>query len=367
MKLSIAKDQLIAGLQAVQNVVGSRTTLPILSNVLLKGEGNHLQFTATDLDVTISCHVDAKVSKEGGTTIPVKRFFSIVRELQAPEIELDTNDKSVSSLKAGASFYKINGIAADEFPPMPEFGESASIVLPQEKFKAMLKKTSIAISMDESRYVLNGVFMSFKSDKLTLVATDGRRLSMTEEELSDGATGEFIVPTKAVSELNRLLQNSGDVKIQFTENQVSFELSGEGQQTILLMSKLVEGNYPNYKQVIPNETKERVTLVREELHQALRRAEVMTNEKSNSVKLTFAKNNLAITANTPDVGEGRESIAINYNGPEISIAFNPGFLMDPLKVLDGDEVYMELNDELSPGLVRVNGPFLYVLMPMRMS
>ncbi|MGB0582024.1 MAG: DNA polymerase III subunit beta [Limisphaerales bacterium] len=367
MKLSIAKDQLIAGLQAVQNVVGSRTTLPILSNVLLKGEGDKLQFTATDLDVTISCHVDAKVGKEGGTTIPVKRFFSIVRELQAPEIELDTNDKSVSSLKAGASFYKINGIAADEFPPMPEFGESASIVLPQEKFKAMLKKTSIAISMDESRYVLNGVFMSFKSDKLTLVATDGRRLSMTEEELSDGATGEFIVPTKAVSELNRLLQNSGDVKIQFTENQVSFELSGEGQQTILLMSKLVEGNYPNYKQVIPNETKERVTLVREELHQALRRAEVMTNDKSNSVKLTFGKNNLAITANTPDVGEGRESIAINYNGPEISIAFNPGFLMDPLKVLEGDEVFMELNDELSPGLVRVNGPFLYVLMPMRMS
>lgn len=367
MKLSIAKDQLIAGLQAVQNVVGSRTTLPILSNVLLKGEGNQLQFTATDLDVTISCRVDAKVGKEGGTTIPVKRFFSIVRELQAPEIELDTNDKSVSSLKAGASFYKINGIAADEFPPMPEFGESASIVLPQEKFKAMLKKTSIAISMDESRYVLNGVFMSFKSDKLTLVATDGRRLAMTEEELSDGATGEFIVPTKAVNELNRLLQNAGEVKIQFTENQVSFELSGEGQQTILLMSKLVEGNYPNYKQVIPNETKERVTLVREELHQALRRAEVMTNEKSNSVKLTFGKNNLAITANTPDVGEGRESIAINYNGPEISIAFNPGFLMDPLKVLEGDEIFMELNDELSPGLVRVNGPFLYVLMPMRMS
>jgi DNA polymerase III subunit beta len=369
MKFSIAKDQLIAGLQAVQNVVGSRTTLPILSNVLLKGEGDQLQFTATDLDVTVSCRVDAKIGKEGGVTIPVKRFFSIVRELQAPEVELDTNDKSVSSLKAGPSFYKINGISADEFPPMPEFGESASITLPQEKFKTMLKKTSIAISMDESRYVLNGVFMSFKSDKLTLVATDGRRLAMSEEELpaDSGAIGDIIVPTKAVSELNRLLQNSGEVEIKFTENQISFELSGEGQQTILLISKLVEGNYPNYKQVIPSETKERVTLVREELHQALRRAEVMTNDKSNSVKLTFGKNNLAITANTPEVGEGRESIAINYNGPEISIAFNPGFLMDPLKVLDQDEVFMELNDELSPGLLRINGPFLYVLMPMRMS
>ncbi|MBL6765494.1 MAG: DNA polymerase III subunit beta [Verrucomicrobiae bacterium] len=369
MKLSIAKDQLIAGLQAVQNVVSSRTTLPVLSNVLLSGEGDRLRFTATDLDVTVSCSVEAKIGKSGGTTIPVKRFFSIVRELQAPEVELDTNEKSVSSLKAGASFYKINGIAADEFPPTPEFKESAAVTLPQEKVKAMLKKTSIAISMDESRYVLNGVYVSFKSDKVTMVATDGRRLAMTEEEL-DGdntATGEIIIPTKAVTELNRLLQNTGNVIIRFTENQISFTLDGEGQHGIVLISKLVEGNYPNYKQVIPNETKERVTLVREELLQALRRAEIMTNDKSNSVKMAFTKNNLAITANTPEVGEGRESIAINYNGPDISIAFNPGYLMDPLKVLESDEIFIELNDELSPGIVRVNGPFLYVLMPMRMS
>ena len=155
--------------------------------------------------------------------------------------------------------------------------------------------------------------------------------------------------------------------IRFTENQISFTLDGEGQHGIVLISKLVEGNYPNYKQVIPNETKERVTLVREELLQALRRAEIMTNDKSNSVKMAFTKNNLAITANTPEVGEGRESIAINYNGPDISIAFNPGYLMDPLKVLESDEIFIELNDELSPGIVRVNGPFLYVLMPMRMS
>ncbi len=369
MKLAIAKDQLIAGLQAVQNVVGTRTTLPILSNVLLKAEGDSLKCTATDLDVTVSCSVAAKVGKDGGTTIPVKRLFSIVRELQAPEIELDTNDKSVSSLKAGASFYKINGISGDEFPPMPEFGEASAVTLPQEKVKAMLKKTSIAISMDESRYVLNGVFMSFKSDKVTMVATDGRRLAMDEQELNGdgGATGDIIVPTKAVTELNRLLQNSGDVEIRFSENQVSFNLRGEDQQEILLISKLVEGNYPNYKQVIPSETKQRVTLVRDELLQALRRAEVMTNDKSNSVKLTFGSNNLAITANTPEVGEGRESIAINYGGDEVSVAFNPGYMMDPLKVLDCEEIYMELNDELSPGLIRGKDHFLYVLMPMRMS
>jgi DNA polymerase III subunit beta len=134
---------------------------------------------------------------------------------------------------------------------------------------------------------------------------------------------------------------------------------------VLLISKLIEGNYPNYRQVIAAETKERISLGREELLQALRRAEFMTSEKSNSVKLTFAKNNLAITANSPEVGEARESLAVNYNGNDLSIAFNPGFLMDPLKALEEDEVFLELTDELSPGLIKINGPFLYVIMPMR--
>jgi DNA polymerase-3 subunit beta len=135
--------------------------------------------------------------------------------------------------------------------------------------------------------------------------------------------------------------------------------------TVLLMSKLIEGNYPNYRQVIPAETKERIPLAREELLQALHRAEFMTSEKSNSVKLTFTKNNLAITANAPEVGEGRESLAVNYQGRDLAIAFNPAFLMDPLRAVDNDEVFMELSDELSPGVIKVNGPFLYVLMPMR--
>ena len=178
---------------------------------------------------------------------------------------------------------------------------------------------------------------------------------------------EFIVPTKAINELNRLLQPKGELEIKFTENQASFRLSGEKAGMVLIITKLVEGNYPNYKQVIPGEASERVTLMREELLQALRRAEIMTSEKSNSVKLSFTKNNLTITANTPEVGEGRESLAINYKGKDMAIAFNPGYLMDPLKALDNDEVFLELTDELSPGVVKINGPFLYVIMPMRMS
>src|SRR5207249_1577886 len=211
--------------------------------------------------------------------------------------------------------------------------------------------------------------MSLRDQKVTMVATDGRRLALVDEEVEVAAEsqGEFIVPTKAINELNRLLQIKGDVEIKFTDNQAAFSLSEQGVSSILVVSKLVEGNYPNYRQVIPAEAKERVTLVREELLHALRRAEIMTSEKSNSVKLSFTKNNLSIMANTPEVGEARESIAINYKGRDMAIAFNPGYLMDPLKALDNDEVFLELSDELSPGVVKINGPFLYVIMPMRMS
>jgi DNA polymerase-3 subunit beta len=366
MKLTIAKEQLISGLQAVQNIVGSRTTLPILSNVLLRADANKLEFTATDLDVSISCAVDATVTKSGATTIPVKRFFGIIRELPSSEIELEISDKNVCSIRAGSSFYKINGLAAEEFP-MPQFKENKRVSLPQEKVKVMLRRTSFAISTDETRYVLNGIFLSLKADKVTMVATDGRRLALAEEELASENVGEFIIPTKAINELNRLLQPTGDVEIKFTDNQVAFNMKDDKGFSVLLISKLVEGNYPNYRQVIPAETKERVPLAREELLQALRRAELMTSDKANSVKLAFTKNNLAITSNSPDVGEGRESLAINYKGKDISIAFNPSYLMDPLKALEGEEVFIELIDELSPGVVKVNGPFLYVLMPMRMS
>src|SRR6201984_1282436 len=162
MNLTIAKEQIINGLQAVQNVVSTRTTLPILSNVLLRAEGEKLEFTATDLDVTICCGVEAKIKKPGASTVPVKRLFGIVRELNNAEIELEVDDKNVCSIRSGPSFYKINGLSADEFPPLPTFKEEKKVVLPQETVRAMLKKTAFAISTDESRYVLNGIYLSLK-------------------------------------------------------------------------------------------------------------------------------------------------------------------------------------------------------------
>src|SRR5436189_1316241 len=369
MNLTISKEQIINGLQAVQNVVSTRTTLPILSNVLMRAEGERLEFTATDLDVTIACSVEAKVKKPCSSTVPVKKLFGIMRELGNSEIDLEVDEKNVCSIHSGASFYKINGLAADEFPPLPKFKEDKKVVLSQETVKGMMKKTSFAISTDESRYVLNGIFISLKDHKMTMVATDGRRLALVDEEVdvSEGSQGEFIVPAKTVNELNRLLQEKGEVEIRYTENQASFTLKDEKGSPILIVSKLIEGNYPNYRQVIPSETKERIGLVREEFLHALRRAEIMTSEKSNSVKLSFGKNKLEITANSPEVGEAKESLAINYKGIDMAIAFNPKYLIDPLNALSNDEIFIELIDELSPGVFKINGPFLYVVMPMRLS
>jgi len=369
MNLTIAKEQITNGLQTVQNVVSTRTTLPILSNVKLEAENDFLKLTATDLDVTIVCSVEAKVKTPGASTVPVKRLFSIVRELSNAELELEVDDKNNCTIRSGPSFYRINGLSADEFPPPQTFKDDRKVVLPQNTVRGMIRKTSFAMSTDESRYVLNGLYFSLKDHKLTMVATDGRRLALVDEEadISQSSQGEFIVPAKAIFELNRLLQEKGDLELRIAENLASFTLKDEKATLVEIGTKLIEGNYPNYRQVIPAETKERVALNREEFFHALRRAEIMTSEKSNSVKLSFNKNRLEITANSPDVGEAKESLAINYKGPDMAIAFNPKYLIDPLNALVDDEVFLELIDELSPGVLKINGPFLYVVMPMRLS
>lgn len=369
MKLSISKEQLNSGLQAVQNIVGSRTTLPILSNVLIQAGESLVELTATDLDVTISCAVEARVDVPGAVTLPVKKLVSIVRELAVGDVDMDIDEKLCCAISAGPSFFRVNGLPAEDFPPVPKIEGGATVVLAQEKFKRMIQRTAFATSSDESRYVLNGLFFSFKEHKVTAVATDGRRLALAEEEveLSVDTPREFIVPTKAVGEIKRLLLGSGEVEISLGGNQASFHMHPEQGLHVRLVGKLVDGVYPNYQQVIPRESKERVALAREELLQALRRAEIMTSEKSNSVKFAFSRDNLLITSNTPEVGEARESLAVNYKGSDVAIAFNPRFLLDALEALDEEEVFLELTDELSPGVVKTNRPFLYVIMPMRMN
>jgi DNA polymerase-3 subunit beta len=226
----------------------------------------------------------------------------------------------------------------------------------------MLNRTAYAMSTDESRYVLNGILLSFKENKLTMVATDGRRMALVEHEMEIPASQEteVILPTKAVNELQRILGGDEPLTIALSENQITFDLGN-----IVLFSKLVDGKYPNYRQVIPAEAKERAIIERELLLNAVHRVSLLASDKSTSVKLTFGKNTLEIAANTPDVGEAKESITVNYKGKEFAIAFNPYFLMDPLKNLDSDDIFLDFIDELSPGVLKYNKPFLYVIMPMR--
>ncbi len=364
MKFSVSKEKLLAGLQTVQNVVSTRTTLPILSNVLLHAADGQLRLTTTDLDVGVSGVIDAQIEKPGATTLPARRLANIVRELPAAEVQIEIDAKNVASIRCGQSFFKILGLPEEEFPPLPKFEGAKTFTIHQQALRDALKKTSYAISTDETRYVLNGILFSFKENKLTMVATDGRRLALVdlEVEFPRSQEVEIIVPTKCVTELGRLLGDEGDVKMSVGENQIAFEIGGS-----LLVSKLIEGNYPNYRQVIPGEAKERITLERETFLNAVHRVSLLSSEKSNSVKLVFTKNNIEIAANTPDIGEARESLAVAYKGREFSIAFNPEFLQAPLRALPNDEIFLDLIDEMSPGVIKIQTPFLYVLMPMRIS
>ena len=364
MKFSATKEKLLEGLQQVQNVVSTRTTLPILSNVLLQAKEGAVHLTTTDLDVGVRGSFEANVDKVGATTLPARRLFTIIRELPSSEIAIEVDGKNAASIRSGQSFFKILGLPEEEFPPLPKFENAKVVTMRQKDLHDGLRKTAYAISTDETRYVLNGVLFSFKENKLTLVATDGRRLAMLDIELEFPRSheAEIIVPTKAVTELQRLLKDDGEVKISVGSGQIAFDLNNT-----LLVSKLIEGNYPNYKQVIPSEAKERVTLERETFLNSLRRVSLLASDKSNSIKLNFSKNNIEITANTPEVGEARESLPVAYKGHDFAIAFNPEFLMAPLRNLTEDEVFFDLIDEMSPGVLKIQTPFLYVLMPMRVS
>jgi DNA polymerase-3 subunit beta len=369
MKFTVTKQALIDGLQRIQNIVSNRVTLPVLSNVLLETTETGLQLTATDLEVSVRTETPATVEKTGSTTLPAKRLFSIIRELPAEEIEIETDARNVASIRSGPSFFKVYGLPKEDYPAFPSLEEKRGFSMKQSELREGLRKTSYAISLDETRYVLNGILFSFRDGRLTLVATDGRRLALCDAELGEikypeGHERDFIVPTKAINELQRLLGDDKEVRLHVGDNLVALDLGGT-----VLATKLVDGTYPNYRQVIPGEAKERVSLEREVLLQSTRRVALLSSDKSGSVRLNFTKNNLDITSNTPEVGEAKESLAVAYKGRDISIAFNPEFLIDPLRNLSDDTIALELIDEMSPGVIKINSAqrFLYVLMPMRVS
>jgi DNA polymerase-3 subunit beta len=364
MKLAIEKSVLLEALQNVQSIVGQRSTLPILSNVLLNAEGDQISLTTTDMEVCVKTQAAADITEGGGTTLPARRFFSICKEIPDGQVEIEVDARDVATIRCGPSFFKLVGLPEDEFPPLPDFEESKVYTIDQPVLKEMLQKVIYASSTDETRYILNGALLSFRDEKLAAVATDGRRLALVEQELEfpEDAEIDLVIPSKTINELIKTLGNEGLVRIRVSSTQVAFDFN-----QILILSKLIEGTYPNFKQVIPDQCEERVAMDRETLLQAVRRVSLLTDDQTASVRLNFGSNKVELVTNNQEVGEARETIPVKYDGKEISIAFNPGFLMAPLRNLDSDEVFMELSDELSPGVIKTNVPFLYVLMPIRVS
>ena len=375
MKFKINQDHFSNGLQQVLNVVASRSTMPILSNVLIEAEEGHISLTTTNLDLGTRCRIKAEVSDTGSITLPVRKLATIVKELPVNEVFLETSKKNQVKITSGGSLFKIMGISSEEFPPLPTFENRKVFDLSQEEIVNMLKSVSYAQSTDENRYILNGVYFKFADEKLTLVATDGRRLGLTglDLEVSEENTGSLILPAKTVAELERLMGKGEKVSIAFNDRQAAFEigLDEAGDSGLVdhlyLVSKIVEGNYPNYRQVIPKETEHRVKIERELMLECVHRAALVTSDKSNSVKIKISKNLLEISGQSSEYGESHESMAIAYDGPEVQVAFNPQFLMEPLKALNKDEVFFEFKDELSPGLFKTLDNFICVIMPLRLN
>ncbi len=364
MKFSIEKDQILEALQKVQSIVGQRTTLPILSNVLLEADNGKLTLTTTDMEVSVRTALDADISEAGATTLPARRFFSICRDLPSHQIDIAVNNSDMAEISSGAYYGKLEGLSKDDFPPMPTFEESSSYQLKQGTLKDILQKTVYAASTDESRAILNGSLMAFRDNKLTTVCTDGRRLALVEQEVDipDEAELDIVVPTKTINELIKTLDDDGEANIKTSSTQVAFEFAN-----IFIISKLIDGTYPNYRQVIPSQCEERIAVDREMLLSAVRRVSLMLDDQAASVKVQITENRLELLTSSPEVGEARESVPVKYSGKDITIAFNPAFMMAPLKHLDSDEIFLELSDELSPGVIKSNVPFLYVIMPIRVT
>jgi DNA polymerase-3 subunit beta len=375
MKVKLHRDHFIIGLNQVLNIVSTRATMPILSNVLIEARPDGVQLTTTNLDMGVRCAIKAEVLEPGSITLPVRRLATIVRELPSLDVRLESSQKLQATLVSGGSRFKIMGLPPEEYPPFPTFDEERSFILPQAELSRLLKLVSYAASTDESRYQMNSVFFDFTPGKLTLVATDGRRLALASHDVSVGEknTGKLILPLKTVAEVERTLGQGDNVKLTFNNRQIAFAFDNKNSDAglidrIQLVSKLIEGKYPDYTQVLPKETYSRLKLDRNLFTESVKRVSLVTTEKNNSVKLKISSKNIEISANSSDFGEAQESIGgVAYEGQEVSVAFNPQYLIEPLRAVTSDEIFFEFKDELSPGVFKTLDKFICVVMPLRLS
>jgi len=367
MKLTCAKEELAEKLQVAGRGVSTRASVQILAGILLRAAGGQLSLSATDMEISLRVSLDAQVEDEGSVVIPGRLLVDIVRLLPAGEVTISHRaEEGVVELVCGTASYRLHTYAAEDFPRLPEVDASTAFTVDKEAFVDTIAKVSRSASRDESRPVLTGVLVRFEGDKLVMAATDSYRLSVKETALPEGPGREVeaIVPARALAELARIAQGGdpGSLQVGVQENQVVF-----GVADVWLTARRIDGQFPNYKQLLPETFEAEVTMPREEFLDVVRRTSVLAQRKS-PLRLRFEDGELTVSAQTQDVGEARESLPISYSGETIEIGFNAEFLRDGLESVSDDSVRVKLISPLRPGLIHgESDDFLYLIMPIRLA
>lgn len=368
MKFQIEKGAFIKTLQKVQGIVEKRNTMPILVNILIKAStsgGGNIEVIATDLEVSIKDLCDAAVTKEGDITINARKLFEIIKEAPEEKIDLAADENGKITIKSGKAKFNIVGLPAKEFPSFPTYDEGKFSRTDPDLLKEMIEKTAFAASTDETRYNINGVFVEKEGASVRMVATDGHRLAMIEKNSEWPVLPKgVILPRKGIFELKRFLDDAveGAFSLAFTSNSMVVK-----KDNAVLIIRLIDGEFPDYKQVIPKSNEKKVILRRADFLSSLKRVSLLSMEKGRGVKFGLSKGKLELSSSNPDIGEAREEINAEYKNDDIEIGFNATYMMEAVGVVEGDEVVLELKDRESPTLLKpakANG-HLYVIMPMR--
>ncbi|GAB4237387.1 MAG: DNA polymerase III subunit beta [Chlamydiales bacterium] len=372
MQLVVETHQLQAALVKLGSIVSQKAAMPILSNVLLEAFNGELILTATDLTISIRCYLRAKVTQEGKTTLNARHFSQLIKELTANFTELNTDAQHITEIVSGSSKFKIHGMNPSSYPSLPDFDTTTKISLPQEMLKDAFFKTAFAISRTEDRYALTGLHLRIQEGKATFTSTDGKKLARTEvsSDISKEVSCDCIIPLKAVEEMQKNLEDSEDpAAIYITQDKIAVEA-----KDILLITKLLSGEYPDVSRLIPENTVSNLRLHREELASLLRQVSIFTNDKCPSVRFCFENGELNILSNSVDIGEGLVNMPVDYSGEKIDIAFNPTFVLDILRHSKVETIDLGIIDAFSPGLItegesekRSPTEPVFVIMPMRLN
>ena len=365
MKFQIEKPIFLKALQRVQGIVEKRNTMPILANILIKAQHGKIEIMATDLEVSIKDLCDVVVMKEGNATINARKLFEIIKEAPEDKIDIADEDGGKITIKSGKAKFNIVGLPVEEFPSFPVYDEGGFFRAAPETLKEMIEKTVFASSTDETRYNINGVFVEKDGTKIRMVATDGHRLAVIEKNSEWPALNKgVILPRKGILELKKFLDDAveGAFSLAFTVNSMIVK-----KDSTVLVIRLIDGEFPDYKQVIPKGNDSKVKLGRVDFLSSLRRVSLLSMEKGRGVKFGLSKGKLELSSNNPDVGEAREEIGVDYKNDGLEIGFNATYMMEALGVIGGDEIVLELKDRESPAMLKSAIPngYVYVIMPMR--